>query len=235
MANVTGGPVHKPDRGSLPLACEIGLGPHVTGFRPPPGAVRRAGGAPFADTPVRTLTPIRWDMSDEDQTNIIRPFTALWSRASPNGCVKVRPLRGGDAGIGPLMKAVMGSVNEESALSAVQWRTNVDDDVVKGVLTRFRGLFDPLGHQKGVLLAGVGDPLRLGPPVLFVNQHGPRPETARSQRVPAGTKKMPWVVGSITKAGGGRRKQGQSTDLGNATCRRGRNPCEVCGPDHSKQ
>ena len=77
MANVTGGPVHKPDRGSLPLACEIGLGPHVTGFRPPPGAVRRAGGAPFADTPVRTVKQLRWDMSDEDQTNIIRPFTAL--------------------------------------------------------------------------------------------------------------------------------------------------------------
>jgi hypothetical protein len=39
MASVTGGPVHKPDRGSLRLAWQIGLGPHVAGFRPPPGAV----------------------------------------------------------------------------------------------------------------------------------------------------------------------------------------------------
>ena len=162
--------VHKPDRASLPFAWQIGLGPHVAGFRPPPGGVGRPGAAPFADTPVRTLTPLRWDMSDEDQTNIIRPFTTLWSRASPNGCVKVSSLRGGDAGIGPLTKAVMGSVNEESALLAVQWRTNVDDVVVKGVFTRFRGLADPLGHQKGVMLAGVVDPLHLGTPAAFVNR-----------------------------------------------------------------
>jgi hypothetical protein len=169
MARVPGGPEHehKPDRWSLPLAWQIGLGPHVAGFRPLPGAVRRPGGAPFEDTPVRTLTPLRWDMSKQDQTDIIAPFTALWSRALPNGCVKVCPLRGGDAGIGPLTKAVMGSVEQEAALSAVQWRTNVGDDVVKGVLTRFRGLADPLGHQKGVLLAGVGDPLGLGPPALY--------------------------------------------------------------------
>jgi hypothetical protein len=64
----------------------------------------------------------------------------------------------------------MGSVNEKSALLAVEWRTNVDDVIVKGVLTRFRGLADPLGHQKGVMLAGVGDPLRLGSQVLFVNR-----------------------------------------------------------------
>jgi hypothetical protein len=109
-------------------------------------------------------------MSQEAQTAIIAPFTELWSRASPDGCVKVFPLRGGDAGIGPLTKAVMGSVDEESALLAVQWRTNVDDVVVKGVLTRFRDLADPLGHQKGVMLAGVGAPLHLGSPVLFVNR-----------------------------------------------------------------
>jgi hypothetical protein len=169
-ASGTGGPVHKPDRGSLPLARQIGLGPHVAGFRPPPGAVRRPGDAPFAETPVCTLTPLCSDMSQEAQTAIIAPFTELWSRASPDWCVKVFPLRGGDAGIGPLTKAVMGSVNEEAALSAVQWRTKVGDDDVKGVLTRFRGLADPLGHQKGVLLAGVGDPLRLGTPVLFVNR-----------------------------------------------------------------
>ncbi len=105
MASGTGGPVHKPDRARLPLARQIGLGPHVAGFRPPPGAVRRPGGAPFADTPVRTLTPLRSDMSEEAQTAIIAPFTALWSRASPNGCVKVFPLRGGDAGIGPMLRA----------------------------------------------------------------------------------------------------------------------------------
>ena len=81
--------------GSLPLAWQIGLGPHVDGFRPPPGAVLRPGGAPFADTPVRTLPPIRWDMSTQVQTAIIALFTALWSRASPNGCVKVFSLRGG--------------------------------------------------------------------------------------------------------------------------------------------
>jgi hypothetical protein len=72
----------------------------------------------------------------------------------------------------------MGVVNEAAALSAVQWRTHVGADAVKGVLTRFRGLFDPLGHQKGVLLAGVGDPLRLGSPVLFVN----RPTTWSKRR-----------------------------------------------------
>jgi hypothetical protein len=170
MARVTGGPVHKPNRGSLLLAWQICLGPHVAGFRPPPGAVGRPDGTPFADTPVRTLPLLRWDMSTQVQTAIIAPFTTLWSRASPNGCVKVFPLRGGDSGIGPLTKAVMGSVNEEAALSAVQWRTKVGDDSVKGVLTRFRGLADPLGHQQGVLLAGVGDPLRLGSPVLFVNR-----------------------------------------------------------------
>ena len=109
-------------------------------------------------------------MSEASQKAIIAPFTALWRRASPKGCVYVFPLRGGDAGIGPLTKAVMGSVDEEAALSAVQWRTNVGGDVVKGVLTRFRHLADPLGLQKGVLLADVCDPLCLGSPVLFVNQ-----------------------------------------------------------------
>ena len=86
MASGTGGPVHKPDRGSLPLARQIGLGPHVAGFRPPPGGVGRPGDAPFADTPVRTLTPLRSDMGEEAQTAIIAQFTKLWSRASPNGC-----------------------------------------------------------------------------------------------------------------------------------------------------
>ena len=84
MASGTGGPVHTPDRGSLPLAWQIGLGPHVAGFRPPPGAVRRPGGASFNDTPVRTLTPLRWDMSEDAQAAVIAPFTALWSRASPS-------------------------------------------------------------------------------------------------------------------------------------------------------
>jgi hypothetical protein len=31
MANFTGGPVYNPDRASLPLAHQIGLGPHVSG------------------------------------------------------------------------------------------------------------------------------------------------------------------------------------------------------------
>ena len=162
--------VHKPDRASLPLARQIGLGPHVAGFRPPPGGVGRPGAAPFADTPVRTLTPLRWDMSGEEQAKIIHPFKALWLRASTDGCVKVFPLRGGDAGIGPLTKAVMGSVDEAAALSAVEWRTNVGDDTVKKVLTRFRGLAAPLGHREGVMLAGVVDPLHLGTPAAFVNR-----------------------------------------------------------------
>ena len=36
---------------------------------------------------------------------------SLWYRASPNGCVELCLLRGGDAGIGPLTDAVMGSVD----------------------------------------------------------------------------------------------------------------------------
>jgi hypothetical protein len=67
MASVTGGPVYTPDRGSLPLARQIGLGPHVAGFRPLLGAVRRRGGAPIEDTPQRTLTPLRSDMSENPQ------------------------------------------------------------------------------------------------------------------------------------------------------------------------
>ena len=170
MASVTGGPVYTPDRGSLPLARQIGLGPHVAGYGLLPGAVRRPGGAPFQDTPVRTLRPLRSDMSQEVQECIIGPFKALWQRASPNGCVDVRPLRGGDAGIGPLTKAVMGSVDQEAVLLDVQWRTDLGNDIAQAVLTRFRGLAEPLGHQEGVLLAGVDDPLRLGAATLFVNR-----------------------------------------------------------------
>ena len=58
MTSVTGGPVHNPDGGSVPLARQICLGPHVDGYSRLPGAVRRPGGAPFEDTPVRTLRPL---------------------------------------------------------------------------------------------------------------------------------------------------------------------------------
>jgi hypothetical protein len=54
MASVTGGPTHKPDRGSLPSARQIGMGPHVAGYSLLQGAVLRPGGVPFQDTPVRT-------------------------------------------------------------------------------------------------------------------------------------------------------------------------------------
>ena len=188
--------VHKPDRASLPLAWQIGLEPHVAGFRPPPGGVGRPGAAPFADTPVRTLTPLRWDMSGEEQAKIIHPFKALWLRASTDGCVKVFPLRGGDAGIGPLTKAVMGSVDEEAALSAVEWRTNVGDDTVKKVLTRFRGLAAPLGHREGVMLAGVVDPLHLGTPAAFVN----RPTTWTKRREARQVKKSAAATAAVAAA-----------------------------------
>jgi hypothetical protein len=68
----------------------------------------------------RIVTPLCSHMSEEVQTGIIGPFKALWQRASPNGCVEVLPLRGGDAGIGPLTKAVMGSVDQEVVLLDVQ-------------------------------------------------------------------------------------------------------------------
>ena len=170
MASGTVVPLHKPDRARLPRAWQIGLSPHVAGFDPPAGSARRPGGASFNDTPVRALTPLLYDMSEAAQKAIIAPFTRVWMRASPKGCVWVCPLRGGDAGIGPVTKAVMGSVDQNAALAGVHWRTNIGDDTVKEVLTRFRHLADPLGLQKGVLLADVCDPLCLGSPVLFVNQ-----------------------------------------------------------------
>ena len=142
----------------------------VENFCPPPGGVCRPFGASFNRAPVRALTPLRHGMSEATQKEITALFKALWSRTSPKGCVWVFPLRGGDAGIGPLTNAVMGSVDQNAALSDVQWRTKIGDDVVKEVLTRFRHLADPLGNQKGVLLAGVCDPLRLGTPVAFANR-----------------------------------------------------------------
>ena len=114
MVGVTVGPVHKPkssapflrppsrqrpffkpDRASLPLARNIGLGPHLSGYKPPPGAAVRPGEAPFEDTPVRILEPLVYGMSDHEQAAIIGPFQALWLRASPGGCFVVDPLRGG--------------------------------------------------------------------------------------------------------------------------------------------
>jgi hypothetical protein len=144
------------------------------------------------------LAPLHPDMSAEAQSAIIDRVNALWYRASPNGCVEVCPLRGGDAGIGPLTDAVMGSADEAGVLSDVQWRTVLGADCVQGVLTRFRGLAAPLGHQRGkerescllvldsvtstpqwirqpetawyVLLEGVDDPFHLGQAALFVNR-----------------------------------------------------------------
>jgi hypothetical protein len=58
MTNVTVGPVYNPYRASLPLAHQIGLGPHVAGYCPLLGGVGSPGGAPFEDTPVRTLTQL---------------------------------------------------------------------------------------------------------------------------------------------------------------------------------
>jgi hypothetical protein len=69
MASVIGGPVYKPDRGSLPRACKIGLRPHVAGYSRLPEAVRRPGGARFEDTTVRILPQLRSDMSEEAQTS----------------------------------------------------------------------------------------------------------------------------------------------------------------------
>ena len=142
----------------------------VENFCPPPGGVCRPFGASFNRAPVRALTPLHHGMSEATQKEITAPFKALWSRTSPKGCVWVFPLRWGDAGIGPLTNAVMGSVDQNAALSDVQWRTKIGDDVVKEVLTRFRHLADPLGNQKGVLLAGVCDPLRVGTPAAFANR-----------------------------------------------------------------
>jgi len=109
-------------------------------------------------------------MRVEAQAAIIDLVKTLWLRASPNGCVEVCLLRGGDAGIGPFTDAVMGSVDQAAVLSDVQWRTDLGDGVVRGVLTRFRGLGDPLGHQRGVLLEGVDHPFHLGQAKLFVNR-----------------------------------------------------------------
>ena len=155
MANVTGGPVYNPYRASLPLARQIGLGPHVAGYRPLPGGFRRPGGTSFEDTPVRALTQLHAGMRVEAQKAIIGLVKALWKRASPNGCVEVGLLSRGDAGIGQLTDAVMVSVDQAAVLLDVQGRTDLGDVVVREVLTRFRSLAGPLGHQGGVLLEGV--------------------------------------------------------------------------------
>ena len=108
-------------------------------------------------------------MSVQAQKAIIGGVESLWNRASPNGCVEVCLLHGGDAGIGQLTDTVMRSVNQAAVLSDVQWRTDLGDVCVQEVLTRFRGLADPLGHQRGVLLEDVDHPLNLGQSSLFVN------------------------------------------------------------------
>ena len=91
MVGVTVGqrPFFKPDRASLPLARNIGLGPHLSGYKPPPGAAVRPDEAPFEDTPVRILEPLVYGMSEHEQATIIGPFQALWLRASPCGCFVV--------------------------------------------------------------------------------------------------------------------------------------------------
>jgi hypothetical protein len=189
MVGVTVGPVHKPkssapflrppsrqrpffkpDRASLPLARNIGLGPHLSDYKPTPGAAVRPAEAPFEDTPVRILEPLVYGMSDHEQAAIIGPFQALWLRASPGGCFVVDPLRGGKTGIGPLTKAVMETVDQQAILLDVKWRQDVGGDILTDLLKRFRGLAVPLGQQRGVCLAGVPDELPLGEGVLFVNR-----------------------------------------------------------------
>ena len=64
----------------------------------------------------------------------------------------------------------MGSVDQATVLSDIQWRTDLGAVCVQGVLTRFRGLADTLGHQMGVPLEGVDDPFHLGQATLFVNR-----------------------------------------------------------------
>jgi hypothetical protein len=154
MANFTGGPVYNPNRASLPLTHQIGLGPHVSGYGPLPGGVRA----------LATLHP---GMCVQAQKTIISVVKTLWKRASPNDCVEVGLLCWGDAGIGPLTDAVMVSVDQAAVLLDVQWRTDLGDVIVRKVLMRFRGLADPLGHQE--LLEGVDHPFNLGPAKLFVN------------------------------------------------------------------
>jgi len=156
MANFTGGPVYNPDRASLPLANQIGLGPHVPGYGPLPGGVRA----------LATLHP---GMCVQAQKTIIGVVKTLWKWASTNDCVEVGLLRWGDTGIGQITDAVMVSVNQAAVLLDVQWRTDLGDVIVWKVLTRFRGLADSLGHQRGVLLEGVDHPFNLGPAKLFVN------------------------------------------------------------------
>ena len=189
MVGVTVGPVHKPkssapflrppsrqrpffkpDRASLPLARNIGLGPHLSDYKPPPGAAVRPAEAPFEDTPVRILEPLVYGMSDHEQAAIIGPFQALWLRASPGGCFVVDPLRGGETGIGPLTKAVMETVDPQALLQGVKWRQDVGADILTDLLKRFRGLAVPLGQQRGVCLAGVCDELTLGEGKLYVNR-----------------------------------------------------------------
>ena len=101
-------------------------------------------------------------MRVEAQKAIIGLVKSLWKRASPNGCVVVGLLSRGDTGIGQLTDAVMVSVDQAAVLLDVQGRTNLGDVVVREVLTRFRGLAGPLGHQGGVLLEGVDHPFNLG-------------------------------------------------------------------------
>jgi hypothetical protein len=149
MANVTVGPVYNTDRASLQLVRQMGLGPHIAGYDQLPGGVRRPGGVPFETTPVRVLTPKTRHASTP---------------------VEVCPLRGGVTGIGPLTDAVMGSVDQAAVLSDIQWRTDLGAACVQGVLTRFRGLADTLGHQMGVPMEGVDDPFHLGQATLFVNR-----------------------------------------------------------------
>ena len=109
-------------------------------------------------------------------------------------CVEVCLLRGGDPGIGLLMDAVMGSVDQAAVRSDVQWRTDLGNVIVREVLTRFRGLANPLGHQRGVLLEGVDHPLNLGQEALFVN----RPTTSdRNGQDHDGPYLVPAITGGI--------------------------------------
>jgi len=144
-----------------PLSCEFATGPSDWPGTPCQWLSSASGGLSpswwcvVEDTPVRALTQLHAGMRVEAQKAIIGLVKSLWKRASPNGCVEVGLLSRGDTGIGQLTDAVMVSVDQAAVLLDVQGRTNLGDVVVREVLTSFRSLAGPLGHQGGVLLEGV--------------------------------------------------------------------------------
>ena len=107
----------------MPLAWEIGLGPHVDDYG---GTVRRPGGESFRTTPARVLS-LDPDMGGESRVETLAPLKALWSRVLPKGCVEVYPLRG--TVIGPLTDAVVGTLSEEDVYSSYEWIMELGTDL----------------------------------------------------------------------------------------------------------